>query len=84
MYAEKADTAIRSHKHKCKPYVWKKSLSKVKRQSSQQYITARRKVMPGRSHEARSSCSNSHFKCHENISVSSRRLLHENFWQITM
>ena len=61
----------------------KKTVFKVKRQSGQQYFTARGKVMPERSHEKRSSCNSCRFKCHEKISDSNRRLLHENFWKMT-
>ena len=39
--------------------------------------------MPERSHEKCSSCNSCHFKCHKKISVSNRRLLHENFWKMT-
>ena len=81
--AEEVDTPMHSRKRQRRPHMWKKTVSKVKRQSGQQYFTARGKVMPERSHEKRSSCNSCRFKCHEKISDSNRRLLHENFWKMT-
>ena len=45
--AERADATKPSRKRQRIPQMWKK----VKRQSGQQYISARGKVMPGRSYE---------------------------------
>ena len=63
---------------------WKSNQQRISRQSGQQYVNTRGKIVPNKDVSRRVSCSDEcKFKCSTNFTLENRQSVHSKFWTLS-